>query len=91
MKQGQSARVTWSDLKPEITRLDARRLASLVADLYRLSKENQAFLQARFAVGDKPLEFYRKIIGEGVCPDVCNNKTVQIAKGKKLSPPTARR
>lgn len=83
MKNGKIAGASWSDVKAKITKLDARQLVNLVADLYRLSKENQAFLHARLAVVEDPLEFYKKIVDECMNPDIYKNKPIQIARAKK--------
>ena len=83
MRKGNKAGASWSDVKAKATKLDAIQLVNLVADLYRLSKENQAFLHARLAVVEDPLEFYKKIISECMYPDVQKNKPIQIAKAKK--------
>ena len=60
-----------------------KQLISLVSDLYRLSRENQAFLHARFGVGDDTLNPYKKTIGTCMYPDVYKNKPVQISKAKQ--------
>ena len=83
MNKVNKAGASWSDVKNKVTKLDAPQLVNLVADLYRLSKENQAFLHARLAVAQDPLEFYKKIIDECMYPDVHKNKPIQIAKAKK--------
>jgi len=74
---------TWSDVKLAAVDLNKKQLLKLVADLYRLSKENQAFFHARFGVGDDPLAPYKKTINECMCPDVYRNKPIQISKAKK--------
>jgi hypothetical protein len=62
--------------------MDKEQIVTLVSDLYRLSKENQAFLHARFGVGDDPLGPYKKIIDACIYPDILRNKPVQISKAK---------
>ena len=83
MKKVNKAGASWSDVKRKVTKLDAPQLINLVADLYRLSKENQAFLHARLAVVEDPLESYKKIVDECMYPDVHKNKPIQIARAKK--------
>jgi hypothetical protein len=78
-----SSNPTWSDLKPALANLDKKQLLTLVADLYRFSKENQAFCHARFGVGDDPLAPYKKTIDECMYPDVYKNEPIQISKAKK--------
>jgi hypothetical protein len=43
---------SWSDLKPKFANFDRAALLSLVQALHTASKDNQAFLHTRFAVGD---------------------------------------
>lgn len=47
---------TWTDLKCNLAELDRNALLGLVQDLYAASKDNQAFLHARFGLGDDVLE-----------------------------------
>ena len=75
--------MTWSSVKAKLAAVEAKELLSLVGDLYRLSKENQAFLDARFATLADPLQYYKKIISDSLYPDVQKNKPIQIAKAKK--------
>lgn len=81
--KNQPKRVNWSDLKAEISQLEQRELIGLIADLYRLSKQNQTFLQLRFAQLADPLEPFKAIIQACLCPDVMANKPIQIAKAKQ--------
>jgi hypothetical protein len=74
---------TWSRVKEAMATMDAGQLISLVSDLYRLSKENRAFLHARFGVGDDTLGPYKKTISDCIYPDVYKNKPVQISKAKE--------
>ncbi len=59
--QGQYSMVTrkkatsWSDVKPKLTDFDRAGLLRLIQDLCAASKDNQAFLHARFALGDDAL------------------------------------
>ena len=56
---------------------------SLVGELYRLSKDNQAFLHARLQMGDDPLTPYKDTIARWVYPDLFKNQDVSVAKAKK--------
>ncbi len=58
-------------------------MVGLISDLYRLSKENQAFLHARFGVGDDALRPYKTTINACMYPNIYTNKPVQISKAKK--------
>ena len=42
---------TWSDVKAKLADFDRASLQGLVKDLYGASKDNQAFLHARFGLG----------------------------------------
>jgi hypothetical protein len=72
---------TWSTVKRTVVDMDQKQLVTLVADLYRFSKENQAFLHARFGIGDDPLAPYKETINECMYPDF--NAPIQISKAKK--------
>ena len=78
-----SSNPTWSEVKPAVINLDQKQLVKLVADLYRFSKENQAFLHARFGLGDDPLDPYKKTIDACMYTDVYSNKPIQISKAKR--------
>ncbi len=73
---------TWSNVKAAVINLDQKQLVRLVADLYRSSKENQAFLHARLSVGDDPLGPYKKTINGCMYPDIYSNKPIQVSKAK---------
>lgn len=73
---------TWSDVKSKVGGLDQKQLIQIVGDLYRLSKENQEFLNARFGVLDDPLAPFKKSIEESMYPDIYSDKPIQISKAK---------
>lgn len=73
---------TWSDVKRQVVNLDQKQLVQIVGDLYRLSKENEEFLSARFGVLDDPLAPFKKSIEESMYPDIYRDKPVQISKAK---------
>lgn len=83
MKQPRQKKPTWSDLKRQLAGLDRSALLGLVQDLYAASRDNQAFLNARFALGEDVLEPYKVIIDRWVCPDVMRNQNISIARAKK--------
>jgi hypothetical protein len=83
MKREKMPEPTWSAAKAKIKKLDECELLNLVADLYRLSKENQAFVHARLELGADPLQYYKRIINDCIYPDVHKNKPIQISKAKK--------
>jgi hypothetical protein len=74
---------TWSAVKPAVAKLSNNELLSLVADLYRLSKQNQSFLHARYGDVGTAMEDCKKIIAECLYPDVQRDRPLQVAKAKK--------
>jgi hypothetical protein len=83
MAKGKHSNQTWSDVKAAMADMDEKQLIALVSDLYRLSRENQAFLHARLGIGDDTLGPYKKTISDCMYPDAYKNKPVQISKAKK--------
>lgn len=67
---GRKINPTWSDLKRQLADLDRPALLGLIQDIYAASKNNQAFLHARFALGEGVLEPYKATIDRWVCLDV---------------------
>ena len=83
MKKSSKKKPTWTDLKRQLADLDRPALLALIQDLYAASKSNQAFLHARFALGEDVLEPYKTTIDRWVCPDVMRNQDISVAKAKK--------
>ncbi len=83
MKKSSKKKPTWADLKRRLVDFDRSALLGLVQDLYAASKHNQAFLHARFALGEDILEPYKTTIDRWVCPDVLRNQGISVAKAKK--------
>jgi hypothetical protein len=73
----------WSDLKSKLADFDRAGLIGLVQDLYAASKDNQAFLHARFGLGDDVLKPYKATIDRWLWPDVFKNQSTSVAKAKK--------
>ena len=73
----------WSDVKTKLADFDRAGLISLVQDLYAASKDNQAFLHARFALGDDVLKPYKATIDRWLWPDLFKNQDISVAKAKK--------
>lgn len=74
---------SWSDVKGKLIDIDRAGLMGLVQDLYTASKDNQAFLHARFALGDDVLKPYKATIDRWLWPDVFKNQDTSVAKAKK--------
>jgi hypothetical protein len=73
----------WSDLKSRLADFDRAGLIGLLQDLYAASKDNQAFLHARFALGDDVLKPYKMTIDRWLWPDVFKRQDISVAKAKK--------
>lgn len=75
--------LSWSDVKAKLADFDRAGLLSLVQDLYGSSKDNQAFLHARLALGGDVLKPYKVIIDRWLWPDVLKNQDTSVSKAKK--------
>lgn len=73
----------WSDVKAKLGGFDRAALIGLVQDLYAASKDNQAFLHTRFALGGDVLKPYKATIDRWLWPDVFKNQDTSVAKAKK--------
>lgn len=73
----------WSDVKTKLADFDRAGLIGLVQDLYAASKDNQAFLHARFALGGDVLKPYKAVIDRWLWPEVFKNQDTSVAKAKK--------
>ena len=58
-------------------------MLSLIAELYRLSKQNQIFLHGRYADAEAAMENCKKIIAICLFPDMQRDHLLQFAKAKK--------
>ncbi|HEV2486283.1 MAG TPA: hypothetical protein VGT08_12190 [Terracidiphilus sp.] len=73
----------WSHVKAKLAALDRNAVLGLVHDLYAASKHNQAFLHARFGLGEGVLAPYKKTVGRWLWPDVLRNQDVSVSKAKQ--------
>jgi len=73
---------SWSDVKTKLTDVDRTGLIGLVQDLYAASKDNKAFLHARFGLGDDPLEPYKDVIIRWINPPDFRHP-ISVSKAKK--------
>mgnify|MGYP006290437907 CR=1 FL=1 len=78
------AKQTWSSVKSAVAKLSRDELLSLVAELYRLSKQSQSFLHARFTDTEAAMEDCKTTIAECLYPDVLRDRPLQVAKAKKV-------
>lgn len=74
---------TWSDVKTKLGDFDRAGLLGLLQDLYAASQDNQAFLHARFGLGEDVLKPYKAAIDRWLWPDVFKNQDTSVAKAKK--------
>lgn len=82
-KKATKANPGWSTVKTKLADFDRAGLIGLVQDLYAASKHNQAFVHARFALGDNVLKPYKVTIDRWLWPDVFKNQDTSVAKAKK--------
>ena len=73
---------SWSDVKAKLADFDRAGLIGLVQDMYAASKDNQAVLHARFALGGDVLKPYKATIDRWVWPEVFKNQDTSVAKAK---------
>lgn len=72
-----------SDVKTKLADFDRAGLLGLVQHLYAASKDNKAFLHARFGLGDDVLKPYKTTIDRWLWPDVFKKQDTSVAKAKK--------
>jgi hypothetical protein len=75
---------TWNDVKARLAEFDRTNLLALVKDLYGASKDNRAFLHARFDLGADPLKPYKIKIDRWLSPDLLKNQNVSASKAKSV-------
>ena len=61
-KHQSKSQPTWVDVKVKLAAFDRAALLELIHHLYAAHKDNQAFLHARFGLGEDVLEPYKKTI-----------------------------
>jgi hypothetical protein len=60
-------------------------LVNLIGELYRLSRENRRFLEARLGEADKQLPLYRQLVTDCLFPDpLRKGAKVRIAEAKRI-------
>ncbi|CAG9180633.1 hypothetical protein LMG23992_04291 [Cupriavidus laharis] len=82
-KAARKASPSWNDVKAKLTDFDRAGLIGLVQALYVASKDNQAFLHARFTLGRDVLKPYKVTIDRWLWPDAFKNQDTSVAKAKK--------
>jgi hypothetical protein len=65
------------------SRTSIGRARGLLQDLYTASKGNQAFLHARFGLGNDQLQPFKASISRWISPDLMKGQSISVAKAKK--------
>jgi hypothetical protein len=82
-KPESKSRPAWTHVKAKLAALDRTAVLGLLHDLYTASKDNQAFLHARFGLGEDVLAPYKRTISRWLRPDVLRNQDVSVSKAKQ--------
>jgi hypothetical protein len=82
-KQQSKSQPGWADVKANLADFDRAALLGLVQDLYIAHKNNQAFLHARFGLGEDVLGPYKTIIDRWLWPDVLRRQDTSVSKAKQ--------
>ena len=83
MKREPKSQPTWTDVKAKLAAFDRTALLDLLHHLYAAHKDNQAFLHARFGLGEDVLEPYKKTIDRWLWPDPFRNQDTSVSKAKQ--------
>jgi hypothetical protein len=81
--KNKSASPSWADVRAFLLKFDRAGLQELIQDLYATSKDNQAFLHARFGLGPDPLGPYKATISRWINPDPMKGEPVSISRAKR--------
>jgi hypothetical protein len=74
----------FAGIRSTLLRESPRQLVRLIGELYRLSSENQRFLEARFGNSSKQLTAYRKRVTDCLCPGpLRKGAKVRISEAKR--------
>ncbi len=82
-KREPKSQPTWTDVKAKLAAFDRTALLDLLHHLYAAHKDNQAFLHARFGLGEDVLEPYKKTIDRWLWPDPFRNQDTSVSKAKQ--------
>lgn len=83
MSTATKKKLSWSDVKAKLADFDRPALIALAQDLYAASKDSQAFVHARFGLGDDVLQPYKATIDRWLWLDMVKNQGTSVAKAKK--------
>ena len=82
-KRQPASKPTWTDVKAALANSDRLGLLGLIQDLYAAHKDNQAFLHARFGLGEDVLKPYKETLDRWLWPDVLRNQNTSVTKAKQ--------
>ncbi len=82
-KRQSKSKPGWADVKAKLAGFDRAALLGLVQDLYVAHKDDQAFLHARFGLGENALEPYKKTIDRWLWPDLMRQQDTSVSKAKE--------
>src|SRR5260370_34996283 len=74
---------TWTDVKAKLAAFDRTALLDLLHHLYAAHKDNQAFLHARFGLGEDVVEPYKKTIDRWLGAGPFRNQDTSVSKAKQ--------
>lgn len=73
----------WKLIRSRLNQTSQGDLISLVGEFYKLSAQNQVFLETRFGNQQDGLEEYKVIIKKNICPSEPWKKDVSLSTGRK--------
>jgi len=82
-KRESKSQPTWTDVKAKLAAFDRSALLDLLHHLNVAHQDNQAFLHARFGLGEDVLGPYKKTIGRWLWPDPFRNQDTSVSKAKQ--------
>jgi hypothetical protein len=82
-KRESNSEPTWTDVKAKLAAFDRTALLDLIHHLYAAHRDNQAFLHARFGLGEDVLEPYKKTLARWLWPDPFRNQNPSVSKAKQ--------
>ena len=82
-KRQSKSQTTWANVKAKLAAFDRGALLDLIHHLYAAHRDNQAFLHARFGLGEDVLEPYKKTIDRWLWPDVFRNQDTSVSQAKR--------
>lgn len=74
----------WREIKIQLAGFDRAGLLALLKDLHDASLSNRRFLQARFALGEDPLQPYKIELQRWLFPALERGQDFSVSKAKKV-------